>query len=99
MKKIICIVLIIIIFLSAGCIKSGVEGKYFNTNDKEEYLELKSDGTFFVYQKMLGGTFAGKYELDGDKIRLITPEGWADVGRIEKNKIYFDSTGKWWQKE
>ena len=100
MKKLLIIcILVMSIFLSVGCIKSGVEGKYFNIDDKEEYLELKSDGTFFVYQKMYGGTWAGTYELDGDKIRLISPQGLADVGKIEKNKLYFDSTGKWWEKE
>ena len=96
MKKSMSAVLILVVFLVGGCLESGIEGKYVSTKYPSDYMELNSDGTFFVYQE-IRGSFSGTYEVKDDKIRLVLPNGRADEGKIEGNNI-IDSDGDVWKK-
>ena len=96
MKKSMSAVLILAVFLVGGCLELCIEGKYVNTKHPEDYMELNSDGTFFVYQE-IRGSFSGTYEVKDDKIRLILPNGRVEVGKIEGNTI-IDPEGEVWKK-
>ena len=95
MKKAMGIVLILTVLLVGGCLESGIEGKYVLTKDPEYYLELNSDGTFFSHEKW--GSVSGTYEVKGDTIRLIRPNGIAAEGKIEGDTI-IDPDGDVWKK-
>src|SRR5437762_14210663 len=48
----------------------GIAGKYINEANPKNYLELKSDGTYFMeYPASLGGSWIGKYDIEGNQIR------------------------------
>ncbi|SKA77944.1 hypothetical protein SAMN05443428_10283 [Caloramator quimbayensis] len=95
-RNIILVVAIFVLtFTLAACSKS-VSGTYYNQKNKEEYLELKSDGTFYVKEGGLG--FAGKYKIDGNEITLETSIGMAAKGVINGNTIT-DEEGQIWIKE
>lgn len=96
MKKSMSVVLILAVFLVAGCLESGIEGKYVNTKHSDAYMELNSDETFFVYQG-IRGSFSGTYEVKDDEIRLILPDGRVEVGKIKGNTI-IDPEGEVWKK-
>lgn len=95
MRKSISIVLILAAFLVVGCLESGIQGKYIDTEEPNQYMELNSDGTFFVYQD--SGSFSGTYEVKDDTIRLILPNGMTVVGKIEGNNL-IDPEGVTWKK-
>ena len=96
MKKSMSAVLILAIFLVGGCLESGIEGKYVNTKHPEEnYMELNSDGTFFLYQE-IRGSFSGTYEVKDDKIHFIYPYA-TEICKIEGNTI-IDPEGNVWKK-
>ena len=99
MNKSKSIFLIITILLISGCLESGVEGKYVSTGDPDDYLELNSDGTFFVHQNKDGGTYSGTYKINDDQIFLmVDPYGMVAEGRIE-GKNLIDPEGGIWKKE
>lgn len=97
MKKSMSVVLILTLFLVGGCLESGIEEKYVSTKYPGDYIELNSDGTFFVYQEVRG-SFSGTYEIKDDTIRLIFPNGRVQVGKLEGNNI-MDPDGDVWKKE
>ena len=82
--------------LVGGCGKIGVAGKYVSEKNQKNYLELKTDGTFFVQEDSMG--MAGKYEIDGDTITLKTDMGLASRGKIE-GKTVIDNDGDRWTKQ
>jgi len=47
--KSICVILILAVIIAGGCLESGIGNKYINSNQPTDYIELDSDGTFFVY--------------------------------------------------
>lgn len=96
MKKSMSVVLILAVFLVGGCLESGIEGKYASTKYPGDYMELNSDGTFFVYQE-IRKSFSGTYEIKDDTIRLILPNGIVEVGKLEGNNI-IDPDGDVWKK-
>ncbi len=96
MKKSMSVVLILAVFLVGGCLESGIEGKYVSTKYPGDYMELNSDGTFFVYQE-IRKSFSGTYEIKDDTIRLILPNGIVEVGKLEGNNI-IDPDGDVWKK-
>ena len=97
-KKSISVILILVVFLAGGCLdsglESGIEKKYINSNQPTDYLELNSDGTFFVYQT--SGSYYGTYEVKDDEIRLIFKSGTVQVGKIKGNTI-IDPDGEVWK--
>jgi len=96
MKKLMGTALILAVFLVGGCLESGIEGKYVRTNHPGDYMELDSDGTFFVHEENMG-SISGTYEVKDDKIRLISPNGRATECKIEGNNI-IDTDGEVWKK-
>jgi len=73
-----------------------VSGKYMNEKNPKDYLELKSDGTFFSQEGPMG--IAGKYVVEGDQITLKTDMGFASRGKI-KGKTIIDREGERWTKQ
>ena len=91
----ILIVILLVVCLLVGCSKT-VAGKYVNEKNPKDYLELKSDGTFFVQEGSMG--MAGKYEIEGNQITLKTDIGLATRGKIE-GKTIIDKDGDRWTKQ
>lgn len=88
-------VIFTIIFLSVGC-GVGHEGKYVNSNNSSEYIELKSGGNFFSQESGVG--FTGKWEVKGDSLILTLPIGLSVSVKIENGHIS-DNYGKTWIKK
>jgi hypothetical protein len=77
---------------------NGIEGKYYNKDDHEEYIELKADSTVFV-REMSSGTYheqAGEWKVYGREIAVISVLGDVERGQIEDAKILMG--GKVWVK-
>jgi len=98
MKKSMIVFLILTVFLVGGCLESGIEGKYVNTEVPGDYMELNSDGTFFVYQQKDGFIVSGTYEINDKQIFLILPSGLGVEGKVEGKNI-IDNEGIIWKKE
>ena len=75
------------LLLMAACDPSAskLQGKYVNPQNPGEYLELKSDKTFFLSQR--NGQFTGKWKLDGSELLLESGYG-ASKCRVDENKIF-----------
>ncbi len=95
MKKSMCVVLILAVFLVGGCLESSIEGKYVNTASPGDYMELNSDGTFFIHGNDIG--VSGTYEVKDNTVRFIFPNGITFVGKLEGNTI-IDPDGDVWKK-
>jgi len=89
-------VTLVVLFALISCSKTGVSGKYVNEKNPKDYLELKSDGTFFSQEGPMG--IAGKYEVEGDQITLKTDMGFASRGKIQ-GKTIIDKDGDRWTKQ
>lgn len=87
---------VLVISLLVGCGLGGPAGKYVSEKNSDDFLELKSDGTFTVIEGRSG--FTGKYEIDGDQIILKADIGLAQRGRIEGQTI-IDNEGTRWTKQ
>jgi hypothetical protein len=70
----------------------GVVGTYVNQANPNEYLELRSDGTFYL--KEYGMDIGGKWEVKGNDLRLSFM-GFVVTGEIQGNRIK-DHEGKIW---
>jgi hypothetical protein len=69
------------LLISVGCNKSPVSpvGTYVSQKNVNYYLVLRSDRMFFLNEA--GGTFDGKYRIEGHTITIKTPTG-QDLSRI-----------------
>jgi hypothetical protein len=71
---------------------SDILGKYVHKKTRSHYIELKPDGTYFLFE---GSTsITGTYEVHDSDITLITTES-TSRGKIQKNVI-IDSDGDKW---
>ncbi|HEX5009971.1 MAG TPA: hypothetical protein VFY71_06180 [Planctomycetota bacterium] len=61
-----------VLALHAGACGSGLSGTWA-TSDGQGRLEFDVDGT--VYLTSYGGTFACRYQLDGDHVIITGPNG------------------------
>jgi len=77
-----------------GCSK-GVSGVYVHDKKKSEYLELRSDSTFFLRGSGMGVT--GKYRVDGETITLTIDNGTAVQAKIHGG-VFTDPEGQTWTK-
>jgi lysozyme len=85
--------------LLVGCSATRVAGKYVSQANPEDYLELRTDGTFYLQEE--GITLDGKYRVDGDDITLsvsILGISTASKGRLEGDVI-IDQDGERWVKK
>ena len=73
----------------------GVEGTYVNESHSQDYLELRSDGTFFMEEG--GQSVSGSYRIDDAKITLSLPSGAATRGTMSGD-VLIDSDGDRWVK-
>ena len=70
----------------------GVAGTYVNQDNPSEYLELNTDGTFYVEEA--GMSISGHWEVKGSKL-MLSWMGLVVTGEIKGNKIY-GNEGKIW---
>lgn len=91
---------------SCSCEKDGVSGKYFHEDDPESYLELYSDGTFYLYYDAgldfgtrtgIRGGLDGTYRVKDDTIILSSSLGASKL--LIGDKQLRDEQGKRWLKE
>ena len=79
---------------SAANNSDSILGKYKDTKNSKGYLELKSDGTFFLsevgYPSGRALQRVGKYEVEGNQITIKLEMGIAARGVVEKDKISFE---------
>jgi hypothetical protein len=73
---------------------TSLSGTYVSEKNDKYFLELKSDGTFFLKEQL---TTYGKYEIEGNIITLKLEIGFASRGRIEGN-VLIDKDGTRWIK-
>ena len=71
---------------------ADIPGKYIHKKTRSHYIELKADGTYFLFQGSTG--VSGKYELDGPEITLVGAES-TSKGKI-KGGVIIDSEGDKW---
>ena len=67
-------------------------GKYVHKKIRSHYIELKPDGTYFLFEGSTGIT--GTFEVNGSDITLVGAES-TSVGRI-KEGVIIDSEGDNW---
>ena len=89
-------VMILTLCFFTGCGVGGVSGEYVHEKKPKNYIELKSDGTFFL-QREDGSGETGKFEIDSNMITLSTPDGDALRCEIKGNTI-IDKDGARWTK-
>ena len=67
-------------------------GKYIHKKSRSQYIELKPDGDYVLFE---GGTgITGKYEVNGTNIRIFGAETTSQ-GKI-RNGVIIDSEGEKW---
>jgi hypothetical protein len=74
----------------------SAHGKYVNQKNRTEYIELKPDGTFYVQRKTSG--YTGKYEVTGNIITTVLPDGRAGRDKIQADAI-IEPDGTIWVRE
>ena len=89
---------ILILSLAACSSKEDVSGKYYNTKNKAEYIELKSDNTFVLRE--YGDDYTGTYTVNNKKLSLKIATGTTaakdtSTGTIEGNTIVDDEKIVW----
>jgi hypothetical protein len=89
---------ILILSLTACSSKESVPGKYYNTKNKAEYIELKSDNTFVL--KEYGDEYTGTYTVKDKTLSLKIAIGKTapkdtSTGTIDGNTIVDDEKIVW----
>ena len=84
---------ILTLSLAACSSKISVPGKYYNTKNKSEYIELKSDKTFFL--KEYGIESIGTYSVKEKTIALTLSDGKPSTGTFNGNTIIDDENIEW----
>jgi hypothetical protein len=80
---------------SLACTRTLPSGTYVEQKEPKNYLELKSDGTFFLQKD--GGGYAGKYQQEGENINIKADAGFASR-LIIKGGTLTDTDGYLWVK-
>jgi hypothetical protein len=84
------------LLMSVGCSKLPV-GTYVNQKNVNYYVVLRSDGTLFMNEP--GGTFDGKYRIEGHTITIETPTGQdLSRARIDGDTLTDKDGDKWVRK-
>lgn len=71
----------------------SIFGTYLNEDTPGEYLELKSDGTFFLRESRI--SYWGRYEIKNDVLTIKLESGLAARGKIVGNMIIDDDDEVW----
>src|SRR5262245_50082040 len=69
-----------------------ISGKYIHKKGRSQYIELKPDGNYVLFERGTGIT--GRYEVDGTNITIFGAETTSQ-GKI-RNGIITDSEGEKW---
>jgi hypothetical protein len=86
-------IVLTLIVTVASCSSSGVSGKYINSENPNDYYELKADGTW--YAQLPGGRGAsGTYEVTGKDVTLKMPNGLAAKVTIDGTTMSDPDRGK-----
>jgi hypothetical protein len=96
-RGLLVIILISVSFL--GCDKlsrMGISGTYVSEKNEKNFMELKTNGSFYVHENGMG--MAGSYEIDGDQITLKTDMGFASRGKVDGNTLIDDDGERWTKK-
>ncbi len=95
LKKYFLIVLTFIILASIvcaiGCEWAFITKIYVNQDNPSDYLELKPNGTYYLYEEGIGTT--GEWEVKGNELRLSWMGSIVVIGEIKGNKIIFPTVG------
>ena len=86
---------LVVLACLAACSKTLPAGTYVEQKEPKNYLELKSDGTFFLQKD--GGGYPGKYEQDGENINMKADVGFASRLTIRGGTLT-DTDGYLWVK-
>jgi hypothetical protein len=78
-----------------ACSKTLPAGTYVEQKEPENYLELKADGTFLLQKH--GGSYAGKYNQDGENIGMKADAGFSSRVTIRGGTLT-DTDGYLWVK-
>lgn len=92
LNKVMFVVMLIFMLNLGGCSVS-VAGTYRSQENNSDYLELRSDNTFFV--KESSSSFSGKYRVDKGILTLELPSGFSVQCKIDGNTIIDDENEKW----
>lgn len=99
LKKYLLIVLTFLLLTSIvciiGCERASITKIYVNQDNPKDYLELRPDGTYYLYEEGIGTT--GEWGVRGNELRL-SAGGFVVTGEIKGNKI-IDDEGKIWVKK
>ena len=69
-----------------------IPGKYIHKRSRSNYIELKPDGYYVLFES--GTALTGKYEVSGTDIKIFGAESTSQ-GKI-RNGIIIDSEGQKW---
>ena len=70
-------------------------GKYVNKDNATQYIELKSDKSFFLKEN---GSHSGKYEVNGNVLTIVLGNGQSARANFKGNTV-IDELGKVWVKQ
>ncbi len=76
-----------------GCGSKYREGIYGNNVRPKDYLELKSDGSYYLKEQ--GNGYAGTYKIEDGAITLVLGNGSASRARINNNVITDEHGERW----
>jgi hypothetical protein len=69
-----------------------VAGRYIHKKNRSQYIELKPDGNYVLFERGLAST--GTYEVSGSDIRVLAADSTSQ-GTI-RNGIIIDAEGEKW---
>jgi hypothetical protein len=90
------IITVTLIFCISAC-SSGVTGKYMVPSHPDQYIEFKSDNTFYIQD---GPHFAtsGTYSVNGKEITVNAATGLSEKLTLDGSKLR-DPMGKIYEKQ
>ena len=90
--------MLLVLMIGLLSCSKGAAGVYVNS--KEAKMELKSDGSFSIYEKGVNKALAtGTYTVKGNDITFaLTGLGRTGTGKIDGNSIT-DPDGETWKKQ
>ena len=75
--------------------KPEISGKYVHNKIRAHYLELKPDGSYYLFEGSAGIT--GRYEVHDGDITIFSPESTSHAKL--QNSVITDSEGDTWVRE
>jgi hypothetical protein len=104
MKNMIIAIAVLICFAvpAVAADLNAVSGTYVSQRDDTKFLMLRPDATFVLKQRKDPPDrdhpfveFTGKYEISGEKLKLILADGGTAEGKLSGN-MFTDSQGEEW---